>query len=383
MSKYKLHLEDALYITKMNTVVCFAVLAVVCFTTTESVGTRMRREHVEWWNALLEDFQRQVSRAMTSVVESCEQTHVQLVGDTNLTQLLLESIKETNSCWKQLNELYQEEIIQRKHMGESCRYPAFSCKKIAERKPNNSSGFYWLQKSASSVLVYCDLEKSFSTGTKGWMRVANLNMTDPNQQCPQNFNLYTQPKRLCGKRTNGNGCDSVKFTASGLQYNKVCGRVVGYQFRSPDAFRRFVQSDSAIDKAYVDGVSITHGNPRKHIWTYAAGLVETMDSTYDDFHCPCSSSAGKQPPSFVGSDYYCESGLYSRPWTATVYSDDVLWDGEGCDGNEAPCCNPPDLPWFCKELPEPTSDDLEVRICNDEGQANEDVPIEVIELYVQ
>ena len=69
---------------KMNTVVCFAVLAVVCFTTTESVGTRMRREHVEWWNALLEDFQRQVSRAMTSVVESCDEP--QLLVNANLTR---------------------------------------------------------------------------------------------------------------------------------------------------------------------------------------------------------------------------------------------------------------------------------------------------------
>ena len=150
---------------KMSAVVCFAVLAVVCFTTTESVGTRMRREHVEWWNALLEDFQQQVSQAMTSVVESCDQTHVQLVGDTNLTQLLLEMIQETaseNSCWKQL---HQEKIIQSKQLGENCRYPAFSCEEIAERKPNSSSGFYWLENCANSppLKVYCELEKSFST----------------------------------------------------------------------------------------------------------------------------------------------------------------------------------------------------------------------------
>ena len=372
----------------MNTLTYIAVvLAVVCFTTTESVGTRMRREHVEWWNALLQDFQQQVSQAMTSVVESCDQHGLlQFVGDTNLTQLLLETIQQTsseNSCCKKLNEFYQEEIVRRKHLGDNWWYPAFSCKEIAERKPNSSSGFYWLQTCASSppVQVYCDLEKSFSTGTKGWVRVANLNMADPSQQCPPNFRLYTQPKRLCGKSTNGKGCDSVKFTTNGLQYNKICGRAVGYQFDSPDGFRRFVQSDSAIDKAYVDGVSITHGNPRKHIWTYAAGLLETTQNS--GLHCPCSSPAGGQPPSFVGSDYYCESGLYSAPWTYILYSDDVLWDGERCDANEAPCCNPPDLPWFCKELPEPTSDDLEVRICADQALSDEDIPIEVLELYVQ
>ena len=353
----------------MNTVVCFAVLAVVCFTTTESVGTRMRREHVEWWNALLEDFQRQVSRAMTSVVESCEQP--QLIVNTNITREILEEIQQIRSELKQLTEL---------DLGEGWRFPAFSCKEIVERKPKSSSGFYWLQNCASTspVLVYCDLEKSFSTGTKGWVRVANLNMTDPNQQCPPNFNLYKQPKRLCGKRTNGNGCDSVIFTTNGLQYNKVCGRVVGYQQGSPDAF---TSQDDTINKAYVDGISITYESPRKHIWTLAAGVTEIGEHISN---CPCNSPPGLQPPSFVGGDYYCESGLYDYPWSAsTLYSDDALWDGKSCNENEAPCCNPPDLPWFCKELPEPTSDDLEVRICTDEPFSNEDVQLEVIELYVQ
>ena len=378
----------------MNTVVCFVVLAVVCFTTTESVGTRMRREHVEWWNALLEDFQRQVSRAMTSVVESCDEpqllvnanltrdilmeiqqikseiTELKLESNTNLTQMVLEEIHQIKSELKQLTEL---------DLGEGWKFPAFSCKEIAERKPNSSSGFYYLQNCASSspVQVYCDMEKNFSLGKKGWIRVANLNMKDPNQQCPSNFHTYTQPKRLCGRSTDGSGCDSVKFTTNGLQYNKVCGRAVGYQFATPDGF----ENSDNINKAYVNGISITYSSPRKHIWTYAAGHYETGR---DNSNCPCNSPAGSQPPSFVGNDYYCESADDSAPHNAnTLFSDDALWDGEGCDGDEAPCCNHPDLPWFCKELPEPTSDDLEVRICTDEGLPNEDVPIEVMQLYLQ
>ena len=273
-------------------------------------------------------------------------------------------------------------VIRPPELGNSIN-PALSCSEIANRRPQLSSGMYWLKPCTSeqAVEVYCDLEKEFPTGTKGWVRVANLNMTDPNQQCPPNFNLCTQPKRLCGKSTNGNGCDSVNFTTNGLQYNKVCGRAVGYQFKSTDGFHAHFCTECDINKAYVDGISITYGSPRKHIWTLAAGLYETGNDYYSS-NCPCNSpKAGAQPPSFVGSDYFCESGLYSPPWTATVHIDDPLWDGEGCDGNEAPCCNPPNLPWFCKELPEPTSDDLEVRICTD--QDDEDVPLEVIELYVQ
>ena len=167
---------------------------------------------------------------------------------------------------------------------------------------------YWLKPCTSeqAVQVYCDLEKEFPTGTKGWVRVANLNMTDPNQQCPPNFSLsYTQPKRLCGKSTNGSGCDSVNFTTSGLQYNKVCGRVLGYQFGTPNAFVAHQRNGFDINEAYVDGFIITYGSPRKHIWTLAAGLFETGEYSYN---CPCNSpGAGAQPPSFVGSDYYCES----------------------------------------------------------------------------
>ena len=274
-------------------------------------------------------------------------------------------------------------FVLRSHELGNVTNPALSCSEIAQRRPQLSSGMYWLKPCTSeqAVEVYCDLEKEFPTGTKGWVRVANLNMTDPNQQCPPNFNLYTQPKRLCGKSTNGNGCDSVNFDTSGLQYDKICGRAVGYQRGTTNAFGTYYCSDcNTINKAYVDGISITYGSPRKHIWTLAAGVYETGQQI--DI-CPCNSPAGRQPPSFVGSDYYCESADNSPPTNSTLYSDDALWDGEGCNGNEAPCCKRPDLPWFCKELPEPTSDDLEVRICTDQPLGNEEFPIEVIELYVQ
>ena len=271
-------------------------------------------------------------------------------------------------------------FVLRSHELGNVTNPALSCSEIAQRRPQLSSRMYWLKPCTSeqAVEVYCDLEKEFPTGTKGWVRVANLNMTDPNQPCPPNFSLYTQPKRLCGKSTNGDGCDSVSYNTSGLQYNKVCGRVVGYQQGTPNAFQRSYNND--INEAYVDGISITYGSPRKHVWTLAAALYENGKKTHT---CPCDTPS-EELPSFVGSDYYCESADDSAPLNdSKLYSDDPLWDGEGCDGDEAPCCKRPDLPWFCKELPEPTSDDLEVRICTNGPLDREDVPIEVIELYVQ
>ena len=76
-------------------------------------------------------------------------------------------------------------------------------------------------------------------------------------------------------------CDSVTFTTDGVQYQQVCERVRGYQFASPDAFNTpHCQAPCNIDKPYVDGVSVTHGaSPMMHIWTYAAGLIESQPQT--------------------------------------------------------------------------------------------------------
>ena len=113
-----------------------------------------------------------------------------------------------------------------------------------------------------------------------------------------------------------------------------------------------------IEAVYADGVSITYGSPgnRHHVYTYAAGVKE-HDS------CPCATNGA---PSLVGSNYYCESGNPGPGWNMTWYTSDVLWDGLQCGGAESMCCNPTDLPWFCRTFATPISEDLEVRICTDE-----------------
>ena len=53
-----------------------------------------------------------------------------------------------------------------------------------------------------------------------------------------------------------------------------------------------------------------------------------------------------------------------------IASSDPLRDGQGC--GSPPCCelsSPSGVtaPWFGKQLPQATTDDLEVRICRDVG----------------
>ncbi len=41
------------------------------------------------------------------------------------------------------------------------------------------------------------------------------------------------------------------------------------------------------------------------------------------------------------------------------------------------CCEFKNPLWFCKQLPQPTTDDIELRLCGDEDINNEDIPIEI------
>ena len=50
----------------------------------------------------------------------------------------------------------------------------------------------------------------------------------------------------------------------------------------------------SLDGVYVDGISITYGNPRKHVWTYAVGSSD--DYNYTQTNCPCAKYPGPDPP---------------------------------------------------------------------------------------
>eukprot|EP00731_Ephydatia_muelleri_P020659 Em0013g386a len=210
--------------------------------------------------------------------------------------------------------------------------------------------------------------------------VGYMDMTDPTQQCPDSWQKITSPRSSCGKKSSAT-CDSLNITTSGASYQTVCGRFRGYQIGSTDAFDNYKNIPLNIETYYVDGVTVTYGmaGNRHHVYTYAAGWSELNSSQSS---CPCT-GGGTPPPPLVGSDYYCESANPGPGYDyRKFYYSDVLWDRHQCGGNENMCCNPPDLPWFCKTFPTPISEDLEVRICTDEGLDTENVGIESFELYI-
>ena len=91
--------------------------------------------------------------------------------------------------------------------------------------------------------------------------------------------------------------------------------------------------------------------------------------------CPCVSGSTHSTPSFVGSDYFCESGCPAYWDGTTFHAADPLWDGKQCCGDEAQCCASPGVLWFYKFLDAPTTDYIEMRVCTDEVTTNENVLI--------
>ena len=235
-------------------------------------------------------------------------------------------------------------------------------------------------------------------GSTGWRRVAYFNMSDSSQRCPSVWQEITTPHRVCRKTSITTGehssCDGVNYTTGSDQYDQVCGRIIGYQLGTPYAFNPYSKGrGSSIDGVYVIGVSVTHGSPRQHIWTFAGGADETV-GYWTQFNlasvlCPCvsGSTAGNLIPPFVGQSYFCVTGI--TRWNGTqggvLWPDgDPLWDGQGC-GPTSSCCAFNSPPWFNVRLPSPSTDDIEVRLCgqNSNGIQYDDTPIQLLELYVK
>ena len=261
-----------------------------------------------------------------------------------------------------------------------------SCLDIKTAWPYSTSGIYSIydeSNNGSSHSVYCHMEKLCSS-EGGWTRIAYLNMSDSLTDCPPGFRQYESGGvRVCGRQNSSSGsCQSVKFSSYGISYSQVCGRVVGYQYATPDAIDTvYGTGHNDINSHYVDGISLTRGSPRQHIWTFMAGLYDNVQNLY--YNCPCTKGSTQTVQNFVGNDYFCESGCPDTLVHPKLYTTDPLWDKKGCSKIEESCCQVTGLPWFHKIIQSPTTDYIEMRVCGDEGTGNEDVPVNYYEIYIK
>ena len=180
--------------------------------------------------------------------------------------------------------------------------------------------------------------------------MAHINLSEPQQSCPSPLLILNAPVRMCTGGTSA-GCYSVPYPILGLGFTHVCGQAIGYMYYTVDGLDA-IATTKVIDNPYVDRLSITYGSPRQHLWTYVAA---------QNGHCLCHSPThASPPPSFVGQHFYCDG------WPENAHA---TW-------------YPQDLPWFHRTLNAASTDDIEVRWCRDEDASNEDVGVDLLELYV-
>ena len=366
----------ALQITTLKSEI--ASLKTISSTSLEEVGHQL--------NTSIDMLYQQLSQQNASINFAHQQLDEKVSQQNTSIDKLFRKLSQhnvsNNSTYNQLNTsinmIYQilcQEMIQGRTAATSCKDLYDSC--------DATSGYYWI---GSAVRVYCNMSLTCGNVTGGWMRVANIDMTDTSQNCPSGLDLITSPRRLCD--TTVNGCASSDFNVHGAQYSHICGRIIGYQRKG--ALGLLYQA-GGIDRAYVYGVSLTHGqNPREHIWTFAGSSDESSRSP--EYKCPCINTSINPPspvPSYIGSDYFCDTAFstvyYHVPNFQSVQINDPLWDGEGCGSNNTCCYDPQrevNPPWFVKTLSSPTSDNIEMRLCHHNNNHGGTL-IEIVEFYVQ
>ena len=180
-------------------------------------------------------------------------------------------------------------------------YTGVSCENIylSNEATRDKPGYYRIVSNTTNSWVLCDMNAvaiaysrrdliSSCAGVDGvWRRIASFDVAT-GDDCPSPWikGSYNSANYCLPAITTG-GCYSVFYSTNGMPYQRVCGGGSVFPKDTPDGFWAF-NNGVGIDSFYVDGMSITHGNPRQHIWTYAF---------------PCAYNI----PTFVGLHYYCES----------------------------------------------------------------------------
>ena len=354
--------------------------------------TKLERKIVQLQNSVDEllvetdvlEFERRIQRHMNDSISELERK-VQIQNENIMELNRTLSIRNDRIELQRNNILLVQSSIEffQKYMNFRFRnFPLPDCSHVYQLI--QTSGYYWILPqggNGSFLRVYCDLNRQCGcSGSPAWAHVALLDMSDSNQVCPRNWTTTSTPMRTCGRgKTARGGCSSVFFPTYGLRYNRVCGRIRAYQYGDTTAFFSLRRG---LDNDYLSGVSLTHGSvgSRQHIWSFASARGE--GSFFQETICSCSSRGNWTfTTGFVGNNYFCDSGNEGHFISnSRFYSNDPLWDGRGCS-QQSTCCQFNLPPWFCTFLPQPTGDDLEVRICK--STMEQDIAIELIDLYTQ
>ena len=317
--------------------------------------------------------------SITSISKSLHTRQKSIISTLNETEIngleKLYSMVSGLSLYQ--SDLYHnttEDIISTIVYGNSSKLPP-SCADIFKSAPSSASGYYGIRSTHKEATVYCDMTRTCGNITGGWTRVVKLDMNVSSvPQCLPGLCLYYTPIPTCRPCQYEAGCTSTTVKVYG-SYSKICGKIIGYQVGTPDGL------NLKINNGTIDGIFLTRGFYRRHIWAF---IASTSTPGVVEHSCPCL-FGGKYTQSnatlSIGRDYFCDTAG-DKMLQVSHFFTKPLWDGSGCTGKNR-CCTFNSPPWFLVELPEPTSDYVELRICRSQHRGDEDIAIQLIDIYVQ
>jgi len=239
---------------------------------------------------------------------------------------------------------------------------------VLSANPQAPSGTYVIDVDGVTTQVECDMQ----TDGGGWGLLLRFNEGDA---CPGQWRAAAR-----GCRRVQDADASAMTVDPPYAFTEIRGEVNALGYGGSDAFR---DGANDIDANYVDGLGITIGSPRRHVFTFAHGVSEAFGDM-GAAACPCDS--GTAAHAFIGSNYLCEEPQESADPanTGTRYydEDDVMFDG--LDIEDAACVGAPEsAPDFSVDLGQVSADTVELRLMGTEGTGNEDTAVIFLELWVR
>ena len=299
--------------------------------------------------------------------------HNEIMNDTIIksqtlyNNVVVKLMEASKTCLININTLTDKLTngIQRLHSFDSCTA-------VSNFSIQLPSGMYKIRSGNSTTDQYCFPVIAFPCHSLPgrWKRIAYLSNSTSPVVCPMGFEPINDPNvpALCKRNPTGARCSSITYSTHGNSYSQVCGTIHGSYFGDPDGFdshSHIRSADISLNGNYVDGISLTHGSMKEHhIWTLSA--IVNFATNPPDICSVCTSNK----PNFVGMDYSCD--VVGTQKCGIGCSPRQIWGSGQCIGNNT----------FYKNLMQPTSDDIEMRVCTDQAEEDEDIFLSYIELYV-
>ena len=296
---------------------------------------------------------------------------INLINHSNQEQHISELSHQLTSLMEQIDSRKCLDFATNKLIADIQEFFEFdSCNFLQNFSVQLPSGLYKImpQDALTPTKVYCSYQ-SLSGRNEWWRRVAYLNTSESCQvQCPPGLETRMEPPSSCRRAVEESGCSSVYFDPGDIPYSRIGGRVRARQSGQPDGFQDFngprFRGEVSLEDNYIDGISLTYGDEgnRTHIWTLAASVNVQRDGC---------AVCNRERPDFIGDHFSCE--LLELCNQGTVCSSNLLWDGGQCVGGES----------FFRDLPGPTTEQIEMRVCREQDRRDEDILVTEVELYVQ